>query len=169
MFYRLQVYSKVNLVGQNEPQFCMRYKTVGSVRRGFPGGTNGKEPACQCRKCRRNRFDPWVGKIPPEEGMATRSSILCWRIPCTEEPGGLQSMGSQTVRHDWARAHTHIHTHTHTRTRAHTHRDGVPLHHMQMYWVQHHNTEFKIRNTEERKPWRVKNHWTGCKKTRGGF
>ena len=34
--------------------------------------------------------------------MATQSSILAWRIPWTEEPGGLQSMGSQRVRHDWA-------------------------------------------------------------------
>ena len=37
---------------------------------------------------------------PLEEGMATRSSILAWRISRTEEPGGLQSMGSQRVRHD---------------------------------------------------------------------
>ena len=37
---------------------------------------------------------------PLEEGMATHSSILAWRIPWTEEPGGLQSMGSQRVRHD---------------------------------------------------------------------
>ena len=35
-----------------------------------------------------------------EEGMATHSSILTWRIPRTEEPGGLQSMGSQRVGHD---------------------------------------------------------------------
>ena len=35
-----------------------------------------------------------------EEGMATPSSILAWRIPGTEEPGGLLSMGSQRVRHD---------------------------------------------------------------------
>ena len=35
-----------------------------------------------------------------EEGMATYSTILCWRIPWTEEPGGLQSMGSQRVEHD---------------------------------------------------------------------
>ena len=34
--------------------------------------------------------------------MAARSSILAWRIPWTEEPGGLQSMGSQRVRHNWA-------------------------------------------------------------------
>ena len=39
---------------------------------------------------------------PLEEEMATHSSILAWRIPWTEEPGGLQSTGSQTVGHDWA-------------------------------------------------------------------
>ena len=37
---------------------------------------------------------------PLEEGKATDSSILAWRIPWTEEPGGLQSMGSQRVGHD---------------------------------------------------------------------
>ena len=39
---------------------------------------------------------------PLEKGMATHSSILAWRIPWTEEPGRLQSMGLQRVRHDWA-------------------------------------------------------------------
>ena len=43
---------------------------------------------------------------PLEEGMATHSSILVWRIPRTEEPGGLQFMGSQRVGLDWA-THTH--------------------------------------------------------------
>ena len=33
---------------------------------GFPGGTSGKEPACQCGRHKRYRFDPWVGKIPGE-------------------------------------------------------------------------------------------------------
>ena len=37
---------------------------------------------------------------PLEKRMATHSSILAWRIPWTEKPGGLQSMGSQRVRHD---------------------------------------------------------------------
>ena len=41
-----------------------------------------------------------VQEDPLEEGMATHSSILAWRILWTEEPGGLQSMGSQRVRHD---------------------------------------------------------------------
>ena len=38
---------------------------------------------------------------PLEKGMATHSSVLVWRIPWTEEPGGLQSMGSKRVGHDW--------------------------------------------------------------------
>ena len=47
----------------------------------------------------RREFDPWDRKISLEEGMATLSSFLFWRIPWTEEPGRLQSMGSQTVGH----------------------------------------------------------------------
>ena len=50
-------------------------------------------------------WETWVwflsGEDPLEKGMATHSSILAWRIPWTEEPGRLQSMGSQRVRHDW--------------------------------------------------------------------
>ena len=54
-----------------------------------------------------------MGSIPEvgrslEEEMATCSSILAWEITWTEEPGGLQSTGSQRVGHDWA--HTHAHT-----------------------------------------------------------
>ena len=43
-----------------------------------------------------------------EKGMAAHSSILAWRISWTEESGGLQSMGSQRVRHDWVTKHTSI-------------------------------------------------------------
>ena len=63
---------------------------------GFPGGSDDKESAFNAR-------DPvWsLGQENLlEEGMATHSSILAWRIPWTEEPGGLQSIGSQTVWHD---------------------------------------------------------------------
>ena len=38
--------------------------TTALTSRGFPGGTSGKEPACQCRRYKRHRFDLWVGKIP---------------------------------------------------------------------------------------------------------
>ena len=50
--------------------------------------------------------ETWVISLGQEDSlekeMATHSSILAWRIPRTEEPGGLQSMGSQRVRHNWA-------------------------------------------------------------------
>ena len=49
-------------------------------------------------------LETWVQSLGQgdllEEGMASRSSILAWRIPRTEEPGGLQSIVSQRVRHD---------------------------------------------------------------------
>ena len=48
----------------------------------------------------------WVQSLgwedPLEKGMATHSSFLAWKIPWTEEPGGLQSVGSQRVRQSWA-------------------------------------------------------------------
>ena len=48
--------------------------------------------------------ETWVRSLgwedPLEKGTATHSSVLAWRIPWTEEPGGLQFMGSQRVRHD---------------------------------------------------------------------
>ena len=47
-------------------------------------------------------------KDPLEKEMATHSSILAWEITWIEEPGGLQPMGSQRVRHDWATKREHI-------------------------------------------------------------
>ena len=61
--------------------------------------------------------EKWVQSLgredPLEKEMATHSSILAWKIPWTEEPDGLQSMGLQRVRHDRAHIYTHTHTHTH--------------------------------------------------------
>ena len=59
---------------------------------GFPGGSDGKESAC-------NAGD--LGQEDPlEKEMATHSSILAWRIPWIEEPDRLQSMGLQSMGHD---------------------------------------------------------------------
>ena len=55
-----------------------------------------EEPTCHCRKL---RLRPRVGRSLKEE-MAPRSRILVWRIPWTEEPGGLRSVASQRVGHD---------------------------------------------------------------------
>ena len=82
------------------------YSRVLEISR-FCGGSVGKRIHLQCRRC---GFDPWV-RNPLEEGMATHSSILAWRIPRTEEPGGLQSMGSQRVRRYW-RDWAHVLAHT---------------------------------------------------------
>ena len=64
--------------------------------KGFPGGTSGKEPPCPCRKRNEMRVRSLGLEDPLEEGMATHSRILAWRTLSTEEPGGLQSMGSQS-------------------------------------------------------------------------
>ena len=53
---------------------------------GFPGGPDGKESACNAGIPGCNA---WVRKIPWRSEMATHCSILAWRIPLTEEPGGI--------------------------------------------------------------------------------
>ena len=75
-----------------------------TIYKGFPGGTSGKEPACQCRRHKRCRFDPWIGKIP-------------WRRVWQPTPGFLpgESRGQRSlegwspwvcrIRHDWATCH----------------------------------------------------------------
>ena len=64
---------------------------------GFPGGARAKNTnAGDVRDV--GTIPGW--KEPLEEGMATHCSILAFRIPWTEEPGGLQSMGSQRIRYD---------------------------------------------------------------------
>ena len=63
----------------------------------LPRWLSGKEPACQCRI---RGFNLQVRKIPLEEEMAARCSVLAWRIPWTEEPGRIQSTGSHRVRHN---------------------------------------------------------------------
>jgi len=68
------------------------------VGRHTKGGARGKESTCQCRKLRRHEFHPW--EDPLEKKMAAHSGVLACKIPWTEKPGGLQSMGLQRVRHD---------------------------------------------------------------------
>ena len=67
-----------------------------------------KNPPANASRPQRCRFNPLFGKVPLEEGMATHSSILAWRIPRNEEPGGLLSMGSPRVGHDWGDYHTRL-------------------------------------------------------------
>ena len=59
-----------------------------------------KNPPANAGDIMRCEFDPLVGKIPLEKEMVTHSSTLTWEIPWTEEPGGIESMGSRRVWHD---------------------------------------------------------------------
>ena len=87
---------------------------------GLPRWLSGKESACQCRRqgiCSRG-FDPSGEKIPWKRKWQLTpvgcldnlklSSILAWTIPWTEEPGRLQSMGSQRVRYNLVTDHAHF-------------------------------------------------------------
>ena len=75
-------------------------------RQGPPRWHSGKEPTCQCRRHKKeSQVSSLVWEDPLEEEMATCSSILAWKTPWTEEPGGLQSMGSQRVGYDGTQSH----------------------------------------------------------------
>ena len=75
---------------------------------GFQGGTSGKEPACQCRRHKRHGFHPWVGKIPWRRAWQPTPVFLPGDSPWTEEPDGLQSLGSQGVGHNWSNLASHL-------------------------------------------------------------
>ena len=85
-------------------------------RGGFPGGANGKEPTCQCRRHKRHRFDPWVRKIPWRRA---------WKPTLAFLPG--ESLGQRSLASysPWGHKesdalkwfNTHIHTHIDERER----------------------------------------------------
>ena len=87
---------KVSVVFYDEEhrEWSVEQNSISGVS--LPGGSDSKESA-------HDAGDP--GSIsgradPPEKGVATHSSILAWRIPWVEEPGRLQSIGSQRAGHD---------------------------------------------------------------------
>ena len=88
-----------NIVDQH---YCVSFRC--STRGGFPIAQTVKYlPAMQETRVRSLDWE-----VPLAKGIVIYASILAWRIPWTEKPGGLQSVGSHRVRHDWgANAHTH--------------------------------------------------------------
>ena len=66
---------------------------------GFPGGPAVKNPPVM-QEPQETQVQSLGQEYPLEEGMTTHSSVLAWRIPSTEEPGGLQSMGWHRVGHN---------------------------------------------------------------------
>ena len=71
---------------------------------GYPGGLGVKNPPA----VQETQVQSLGIKDPLEKEIATHSSILAWEMPWTEEPGGLQSMGSQRVGHDLVTEHDNL-------------------------------------------------------------
>ena len=84
------------------PSFSPEISVIlASMPWGFPGGLVVKNPPASAREA--GDAGSSLGQEDPlEKEMTTHSSILAWEIPWSEEPGGLQSTGSQRVRHDLA-------------------------------------------------------------------
>ena len=80
--------------------YLLNFSFIEDVSNASQVAGSGKEPTRQCRRRKKCVLDPWVRKIPLEEEMAAHHSIRGWEVPWTEEPGGLQSRGSQRVGHD---------------------------------------------------------------------
>ena len=83
---------------------------------GFPGGSDGKESTCNARDAGDVGSIPGgdtgdVGKIPWRRAWHCTTVFLPGESPWTEEPGGLQSVGSQRVGHNQGCMRTHTHTH----------------------------------------------------------
>ena len=78
-------------------EFKSRHLSYSMMKGGFPCGSDAKESTWM----QETRAPSLGWEDPLKEDMATHSSILAWRIPWTEQPGGLQSMASQRLRHDW--------------------------------------------------------------------
>ena len=77
---------------------------------GFPGGTSGKETTCQWKRCKRGRFDPWVGKISWRRAWQPTPVFLCGVSLWIGEPGRLWLIEFQAIRHDWSDlAHALLH------------------------------------------------------------
>ena len=83
---------------------------------GFPGGTvvEKKKICLPVQETQETQVSSLCPKDPQEKEMATHFSILAWKFPWKEEPGGLQSLRSQRVGHDWELSIKMVHTHTHT-------------------------------------------------------
>ena len=85
-FLSFQITCAAVLLGHSRIYLCMYLLSQG----GFPGGSDGKEPACNIGD---PGFDPWVREYPPEKGMATHSSILAGEFHGQRVPAGYSPWG----------------------------------------------------------------------------
>ena len=86
--------------GPESSEFGLFLRFFFGTTRSFLSGTSGKEPTCQCRRRKRCRFDLSVSRIPWRRAWQPTPVFLPGESPWTEEPDGLQSMGSQRVRQE---------------------------------------------------------------------
>ena len=84
----------------------LRYNWCIAQYKGFPGGASGKEPACQCRRCLRWGFDPWVRKIPWRRKWQSTLVFLPSEPHGQGRPAGYSLWGHKGVRHNWVYTHT---------------------------------------------------------------
>ena len=94
----LPPYQWVGVTAENTTSFIAGISSKHTIILGLPQWLSDKESTCDAEDT--GDLGSIPGEDPLEEGMTTHSSILAWRIPWTEEPGGLQSIGSQGVGHD---------------------------------------------------------------------
>ena len=85
-------------------------KWMGMCVHGFSDGLGVKNPHVKAGDTR-DMGSVLDGEDPLEKGTGTHSSILAYKIPWSEEPSGLQSMGPPKVRYDWACSYIHIYVH----------------------------------------------------------
>ena len=98
-----KIFSYWRLITKKIQEFAHRYKYLWlSIK--FPHGSDGKESTFSAG-------ETWVRSLgwedPLEEGMATHSSTVAWRIPMDKGPWQVTAHGSQRLRHNWATNHTH--------------------------------------------------------------
>ena len=79
----------------------------------FPGGASGKEPACQCKRCKRLRFDPWVRKIPWKRKWQPTPVFLAGEFDGQRSLAGYNPWGGkESDTPERLSTHTYIHIHT---------------------------------------------------------
>ena len=98
-YLRLLIFLPVILIpdcDSSSPAFCLVY----SAYRGFPDGASGKEPACQCKRCKRHWFDPWVGKISWRRAWQPTSVFLPGQFHGQRSLGGCSPWGCKRIGHN---------------------------------------------------------------------
>ena len=88
----------------------MTFNVPYHLARDFPGGTRGKEPACQCRRHRRRSFNPWFRKIPWKRAWKPTQVFLLGKSHGQRSLVGYSPWGHKRVKHNWATKHVHMHS-----------------------------------------------------------